>query len=225
LEQLGKQMNTRIVLRWSPAHSGVPGNEQAHQLAQQATAHELDNAPTTKVKSVALAECTQPREETRRRFLNDTRGHYSKELDHALPGKHTRQIYDDLERESAQIVSQLRTGKCRLNGYLASINASVSDICEECQRAETVRHFLVECSRWSAERQQHLQPATERWSDVSYILGGWFNERLDGPRDKWKANTTVLRAVIEYVKATGRLRLGTEDAPPAATANTESTTR
>ena len=40
---------------------------------------------------------------------------------------------------------------------------------------------------------------------MSYILGGWLNERLDGPRDRWKANVTVVKATIRFAEATGRL--------------------
>jgi len=55
------------------------------------------------------------------------------------------------------------------------------------------------------ERRQHLQSQTNRWSDLSHILGGWLNARIDGPRDKWMANVTLVKATIEFAKATGRL--------------------
>ena len=103
-----------------------------------------------------------------------------------MPGAHTRQLYDSLTRPEAQLIAQLRTGKCRLNSYLYRINAVESNLCELCRVPETVRHFLVECARWTAERAEHLQVATKRWCDVSYILGGWFSGRLDGPRHRWR---------------------------------------
>jgi hypothetical protein len=147
----------------------------------------------------------------RTRFEAGHEGQYTKQLDRALPGTHTRRLYDNLKRDEAQIVARLRTGKIRLNSALYRINAADSDLCEWCQRPETVRHYIVECSQWTAERRQYLHAATARWCDVSYLLGGWFNERLDGPRNKWKANMKAIRAVIDFVKATGRLQMSTEE--------------
>jgi len=197
---------TKVGLRWVPGHSGVLGNEDAHRLAQQAT--ETDGATptnTVKMKSSALREGTAAADEARKRFLESRGGRHTKNLDRALPGTHTRRLYDGLKREEATILAQLRTGRCRLNYYLHRINAVESGLCDACQIPETVRHFLVDCGRWTAERRQHLQSQTNRWSDVSHILGGWLNARIDGPRDKWMANVTLVKATIEFAKATGRL--------------------
>jgi len=65
-----------------------------------------------------------------------------------------------------------------------------------------VRHLLYECARWAIERTQILQAAGVRWVDMSYMLGGWFNERLDGPCKNWKPNTTAIKATIAFVKTT-----------------------
>ena len=55
------------------------------------------------------------------RTLPGNVGKYSKEMDKALPGKHTRKLYDKLTYPEARILAQLRTGTIRLNGYLAKI--------------------------------------------------------------------------------------------------------
>ncbi|KAH9203824.1 hypothetical protein DL95DRAFT_230745, partial [Leptodontidium sp. 2 PMI_412] len=61
------------------------------------------------------------KEETR--TLPDGVGKYSKEMDTALPGKHTRILYDNLKRKEASVLAQLRTGMARLNEYLHRIGA------------------------------------------------------------------------------------------------------
>jgi hypothetical protein len=48
-------------------------------------------------------------------------GGYSKRLDKALPGKHTRTLYDALKRRESDILVQLRTGMARVNRYLHRI--------------------------------------------------------------------------------------------------------
>ncbi|KAK6222522.1 hypothetical protein QIS74_04224 [Colletotrichum tabaci] len=50
-------------------------------------------------------------------------GKYSKTIDAALPGKHTRELYDPLTAAQAKVLAQLRTGMARLNGYLHQIKA------------------------------------------------------------------------------------------------------
>jgi hypothetical protein len=51
-----------------------------------------------------------------------------------------------------------------------------------------------------------------RWSDLSYVLGGWNDRRnqkgelLDSDKASWKPDISVLKAVAKFVKATGRLR-------------------
>jgi division protein CdvB (Snf7/Vps24/ESCRT-III family) len=54
----------------------------------------------------------------------------ARHIDQALPGKHTRKIYDTLNKRNAKMLVQLRTGKSRLNTYLSSIGACDSDRCE-----------------------------------------------------------------------------------------------
>ena len=43
-------------------------------------------------------------------------GKFSKAIVKALPGKHTRDLYDKLKRREASVLAQLRTGMTRLNG-------------------------------------------------------------------------------------------------------------
>jgi len=54
-------------------------------------------------------------------------GNYSKRIDTALPGKHTRQLYDQLSRKESSVLAQLRTGMAQLNTYLRRIKACDTD--------------------------------------------------------------------------------------------------
>ncbi|KAJ6437653.1 reverse transcriptase [Purpureocillium lavendulum] len=66
-------------------------------------------------------------------------GRYSKRIGQALPGKHTRTIYDSLKREESDVLAQLRTGMVRQNSYL---------LCDCGQATETVEHFLFRRKNW-----------------------------------------------------------------------------
>jgi hypothetical protein len=54
----------------------------------------------------------------KKRELPNGTGKYTTGLDRALPGKHTKLLYDSFERMEAYILAQLRTGMARLNEYL-----------------------------------------------------------------------------------------------------------
>ena len=104
------------------------------------------------------APCEQARESVRNSIVAEQRqakrvipqgvGAYSKKVDAALPGRHTRTLYDDLKREEARMLAQLRTGMARVNGYLCLIGAIESEKCQCGKDRETVEHFLFECPQW-----------------------------------------------------------------------------
>ncbi len=60
-------------------------------------------------------------------------------------------------------------------------------------------------SEWSLLRPELRAAAGHRWGDLAYALGGWSNERKDGPRDKWSPATNMISATIKFAIATGRL--------------------
>ncbi|KIX04163.1 uncharacterized protein Z518_07717 [Rhinocladiella mackenziei CBS 650.93] len=88
--------------------------ELAHKHAQKATELDRDIPPATSVKSAALREGNTLLNVERTLFEASHEGQYTKQLDRAFPGMHTRRIYDGLKREEAQIVAELRTGKVAL---------------------------------------------------------------------------------------------------------------
>ena len=75
-------------------------------------------------------------------------GKFIKEVDKALPGKHTRLLYDDLTKSKSAVLVQLHSGKCQLNEYLATISGSDPELFDCGIGAETVKHFVFSCSRW-----------------------------------------------------------------------------
>jgi hypothetical protein len=64
-----------------------------------------------------------------RNGLPENVGRHVKPVDAALPGKHTRQLYDRLSWKEASVLAQLWTDMARLNDYLYPINAAETDQC------------------------------------------------------------------------------------------------
>ncbi|EXU95597.1 hypothetical protein X797_011313 [Metarhizium robertsii] len=93
----------------------------------KAAAREATKEGCTQGRAIYQARATRTRlllcrQQQRQRRIPPGVGKYSQRIDIALPGKHTRTIYDDLSGQEARILVQLRTGKCRLNSYLHRIN-------------------------------------------------------------------------------------------------------
>jgi hypothetical protein len=128
-------------------------------------------------------------------------GKHSKKVDTALPGKHTRRLYDRLTWKEASVLAQLRTGMARLNAYLFRIEATASDQCACGQARETVDHFLFRCRKWSTYRTEMLQCTETHRSNISFYLGG------KSPSDdkNWTPDMKAVRATIRFAIATGRL--------------------
>lgn len=91
------------------------------------------------------------------RNLPDNVGKLSKKIDTALPGKHTRELYDKCTWMEASILTQLRTGMSKLNESLFRIKAMPSDQSACGQATETAEHFLLRCAQWTTQRTEILQ--------------------------------------------------------------------
>jgi hypothetical protein len=83
-------------------------------------------------------------------------GKHSKDVDAALPGKHTKAMYNTLKKKEASTLAQLRTGMVKINSYLHRTGAPGTDQCECGTAKETVKHFLFLCARWDHLRAHLL---------------------------------------------------------------------
>ncbi|KAJ5267785.1 hypothetical protein N7478_010593 [Penicillium angulare] len=134
--------------------------------------------------------------------LPENIGRHAKRVDAALPGKHTRQLYDRLMWKEASVLAQLRTGMARLNGYLNQINVVETDQCDCGQARETVEHFLFRCRKWTAHRTELLECTQTRRGNISFALGG----KQSSDDQKWTPNLEAVQASIRFAITTGRLK-------------------
>jgi len=204
------QRGNSVHLQWAPAVSDFALGSEAKTAAKRATKQghtprlQLHQAKSTTLR-LAIAK------QQRARKLPEGVGKFSKALDMALPGKHTRDLYDKLKRKEACILAQLRTGMARLNGFLNRIGVAESDICACGHASETVEHFLLRCARWTALREDMLQCSMTRRGSLSFYLGG----KVPSDSKHWSPDMKAVRATIKYALATGRLEPKEEERPDA----------
>jgi hypothetical protein len=185
---------------WVPAGQDFHLGKVAKQAAKQATERgQVPEGPASQAKSTLINRARAKRQEERK--IPQEVGGYSQEVDAALPGRHTRTLYDVLERKDASILAQLGTGMTHLNGYLNRIGATESDQCECGQARETVKHFLFRCTKWDILRTQMLEKSETRKGNLSYFLGG----KAKSDPKTWTPNINAVRATIKYAIATRRL--------------------
>jgi hypothetical protein len=145
-------------------------------------------------------------------------GQYTWKLDQALPGRHTLRLYGAFTSEQASILIQARTGHCRLNQYLSRIGVANDAKCLCGLNDETISHIICVCPLWTEHRKALRIAAGERGGDLSYLLGGWGKRKdattgklIDGEKNKWKSDITVVKATVQFLQETGRLTYRPEE--------------
>jgi hypothetical protein len=66
-----------------------------------------------------------------------------------------------LTRKASVLHTRLRLGFCALNDYLYRINCCNSPLCICCHQNETVKHYLLLCPRFAAQRNELLTSAAQ----------------------------------------------------------------
>lgn len=195
----------RIQIVWMPTTVDFALGKTAKAAARKATQEGcFPQHPSLQAVSTTLSQAIG--EQQSQRTLPGGVGKYSQRIDIALPGKHTRVLYDSFQRMEANVLAQLRTGMIRLNEYLHRIRAVESNQCVCGQSSETIEHFLFRCTKWTTLRDQMLQQTDTRRGSLSFYLGG---KAPSDPED-WTPDMNAVRATVRYAIATGRLSTETK---------------
>ncbi|OQD94840.1 hypothetical protein PENSOL_c023G07510 [Penicillium solitum] len=195
-----RRNGTQINIRWIPTSEENKLRGLAKEQARAAT--QKDARPQARVPRMKSTTLNIARSQAvPSNDLPGNIGRHAKRVDAALPGKHTRQLYDRLSWKEASVLAQLRTGMARLNGYLYRIKVADTDQCACGQARETVEHFLFRCQKWTAHRTELLQCTNTHRGNISFFLGG----KSPSDDQKWTPNLEAVRASIRFAIATGRL--------------------
>ena len=158
--QSAEAKNLVIDFCWVPGHVGVAGNEKADTVAKEAASSEdtqtLDRAlPHTDMK--------KPIRDAIRKGWQD------KWLSLDREGRKLREIKRDVgdwnssynkNRRIETVLSRLRIGHTNItHSYLMQGQANPPE-CERCRKCITVKHILVECSKYATARNKYFRNPT-----------------------------------------------------------------
>jgi hypothetical protein len=197
-----KETGNQVFAIWTTANQRIFLTENAKAAARRAahvSTKTKEQTPSAKATVLSLAKLKHQGKPIERV------GKYTRKFDTAFPGTHTRLLCNTFKRTEVDLLSQLRTGISRLNGYLHRINVAETDLCACGQAKETLEHFLFRCTRWEQHRETMFRQTTTKQGSLSIFLGG--KAASDPP--SWKPCLAAVRATIQYAIATGRLAFDT----------------
>jgi hypothetical protein len=134
--------NLSVLFHWIPSHVGIAPNEQVDQLAQQATSHAVVDIQLpfelyemTQLATSFIDDCIQEWWSTQSSLFS-----------RCNPTWREISIFPTKSRRHEVQMARLRLGACLLNHYLYRIGRHQTGLCQSCQVAETLEHFLLHCS-------------------------------------------------------------------------------
>lgn len=194
-----RERGNKVLIVWTPACTENGLISRAKHEAREASRE--GTAPRGRFPMMLSTVSNMERRKLRgERCIAENVGEYSKAVDAALPGKHTRQLYDKLSWEERSALAQLRTDMSKLNNSLYRIKATASDICACGRERETVAHFLFRCNRWAQHRTEMLNCTDTKRGNTSFFLGG----KEPSDKSNWEPDMKAVQATIRFVTATGR---------------------
>ena len=115
-----------ISIAWIPSEKKPKLTQAAKKAARCSTKQDsTPNRRPFRTRSTTLSLAKRMHQSYKK--LPEKIEKYSKKMDVALPGKHTRTLYNRLSWKEARILVQLYTGMARLNGYLHQVGVAPSD--------------------------------------------------------------------------------------------------
>ena len=176
-----KHKNLDLLVKWTPGHMGIIGNERADVEAKKATRDGLSlliklPAPIRKTlpwsKSAVKQEYTLKLKVAAIDLWNESIRH-ERMMWINLEFKHNTfiKLIHNLHQEQASLLFQLRMGHVPLNAYLHKIQKVNLLICPNClQYNETVIHYILHCKKYKEERKTLFYKAGRDARNIGKLL-------------------------------------------------------
>ena len=138
-----------ITFCWIPSHVGIRGNEDADIAAKAGLDVAITNMrfPVGDLSACVNQLCVKEWQQ----LWNQCTSNKLYSVQPAVG----RSVSSSLGRYDSVLINRLRIGHTRLtNSYL--LKGESQPVCEACHSSLTVKHILVDCTRYSAARQRYF---------------------------------------------------------------------
>jgi len=188
---------------WTPGHEDIDGNEQADEAAKSAAmgeTSETENLPVFLRRKPLPVSISATRQLLKKKmkdrwqieWKSSPRFPNSAEIDPSLPSDDFLHIIDQLQRNQASVLIQLRTGHIPLNVVLHRIKRSETSDCPHCKNGirESIHHFLLMCPHYAGARRLLHAKLRSNASSIPFLIG----------------TQTGIPHLLRYVNNTNRLK-------------------
>lgn len=161
-----------VVLAWVPGHVGIFGNEWADSVAKKAAVRRKEDIPVP----IHISEI---KSYYKKLMVSEWQNQWSTSTANLRDVQPTVSLHMNnwqVNREMEVQFHQLRMGTCYfLNNYSFKMNKHQDGLCQVCRRKDDVKHFLLECTRFTTLRKSLFNSITSpRHHDMKVLLAGKF---------------------------------------------------
>jgi hypothetical protein len=170
-----------LLIRWTPGHIDIEGNEEADKEAKAAAKH--GSSPNQKLPSQLRKTLPRSKSAVQQAFhaklkraaakvwQKSPRYERMKRIDAALPSDKFSKQTSKMLRKHASLLFQLRSGHVPLNKHLHRIQKADSPTCPCChQHDETVMHYVMHCPAHKNARREMIRAGGRGARDLSKLL-------------------------------------------------------
>ncbi|XP_017797024.1 PREDICTED: uncharacterized protein LOC108578249 [Habropoda laboriosa] len=136
-----------VIFLWTPAHTGIYGNEEADKAARAAT-----EQPTTD-NNISVADLKLEIKRCSMNLWQETWNQNTTQL-REIKESVEKWEHPPLSRKDSVILTRLRIGHTwHTSGHI--LRKEEPPKCEICKTRLTIKHIILECSKYSRSRRKH----------------------------------------------------------------------
>ena len=178
------KVKCKVKYVWTPGHEDIDGNECADKAAKDAA-----SGPSSRTKDLPVFLRRKPlpvsisavkqfqkramKKQWQTEWKTSQQYTDSNKINNSLPSDNFLHIINQLSRNQASVLIQLRTGHIPLNVVLHRIKQSDTPDCPHCKSGihETIHHLLLTCPAYTGARQLLQARLRSEASSIPFLLG------------------------------------------------------